>query len=169
MISPPCELARAPRRAWQLGLGVLVLAILAAAATLAAPVANVDAGTPGKDAEVTAPPPHRVVAYYFFMNQRCASCRKIEAWSREAIETAFAQELKDGYLVWRPVNVEEKGNEHFVKDYQLYTKSLILVDEHDGRQVRWANLARVWELLPKKDAFLDYVRGEVRGYLSETS
>ncbi len=34
--------------------------------------------------------PHRVIAYYFHTTYRCASCRAIEAYSREAIESAFA-------------------------------------------------------------------------------
>jgi hypothetical protein len=109
---------------------------------------------------------HRVVAYYFHTTSRCASCRAIEAYSREAIESAFAAELKDGRLVWLPVNVEVKGNEHFVKDYQLYTKSLILVNEVRGKPAQWKNLERVWQLLQDKDKFLRYVQDEARAYLS---
>jgi hypothetical protein len=162
--------ARPDDRSARGGLASWALAaVLLASAAGAAPPPGADSRDAAGAADSAAAPAHRVVAYYFFMNQRCASCRKIEAWSREAIESAFSEELKDGRLVWRAVNVEAKGNAHFVKDYHLYTKSLILVDEHEGEQVRWSNLARVWELLPKKDAFFAYVQGEVRGYLSETS
>jgi hypothetical protein len=70
--------------------------------------------------------------------------------------------------VWRVVNVEEKGNEHFVQDYQLFTKSLVVVEEVKDRQVRWKNLPKVWQLLPHKDKFYAYVQNEVRSYLTET-
>jgi len=39
-------------------------------------------------------PSHKVVAYYFHTNTRCDTCRKIEAYSHEAIEEGFKTELK---------------------------------------------------------------------------
>ena len=108
---------------------------------------------------------HKVIAYYFYGNVRCPSCKKIEAYSQEAIQGGFAAPLKDGRLEWRPINVEEPGNEHFLKDFQIYTKSLVIVDTIDGKQKQWKNLARVWELLYDKDGFIKYVRGEINAYL----
>lgn len=113
--------------------------------------------------------PHRVIAYYFHTTFRCASCRSIEAYSREAIESRFAEPIKDGRLVWRVVNVEVRGNEHFMKDYGLYTKSLVLVNEVKGKRSQWKNLPRVWELLPDKPKFVKYVQDELATYLAETS
>lgn len=113
--------------------------------------------------------PHRVIAYYFHTTQRCASCRAIEAWSREAVEAAFAKELADGRLVWRTVNLDIKGNEHFVEDYKLYTKSLILVNEVRGKPAEWKNLEKVWQLLQNRKKFHRYVREETRAYLSGRS
>jgi hypothetical protein len=113
--------------------------------------------------------PHRVIAYYFHTTYRCASCRAIEAYSHEAIEAAFADEIKDGRILWKVVNVEVKGNEHFVKDYSLYTKSLVLVNEVRGKPAEWKNLEKVWQLLQDKDKFLRYVEDETRAYLTERS
>jgi hypothetical protein len=112
---------------------------------------------------------HRVIAYYFHTTYRCASCRAIEAYSREAIETAFADEIKDGRILWKVVNIEVKGNEHFVKDYGLYTKSLVLVNEVRGKPAQWKNLEKVWQLLQDKPRFLRYVQDETRSYLAERS
>jgi len=113
-----------------------------------------------------APRPHRVIAYYFHTNTRCVTCRKLEAYSKEALDAAFAEELADGRLVWRVVNTDQPENKHFVKDYRLFTKSVVLVEERDGREVRWTNLARIWQLVGRKDAFLWYVQGEARTYLA---
>jgi hypothetical protein len=113
--------------------------------------------------------PRRVIAYYFHTTYRCASCRAIEAYSREAIETAFAGQLKDGRLVWKVVNVEVKGNEHFVKDYGLYTKSLVLVNEARGKPAEWKNLEKVWQLIQDKPRFMRYVQDETRAYLTARS
>ena len=54
-----------------------------------------------------------VVAYYFYGNYRCASCRAIEAYTEEALEQYFSDEIASGRLAFRPVNIEEKGNEHY--------------------------------------------------------
>lgn len=109
---------------------------------------------------------HRVIAYYLHTSYRCASCRKLEAFATEAIQQGFADELKDGRLVFQIVNVEEKGNEHFVQDYKIFTKSVVLVDERSGRQVTWKNLQKVWELLGNKEQFLRYLREETSAYLA---
>jgi|GEM_PF-603039 len=113
---------------------------------------------------------HKVIAYYFHGKFRCPSCKKIEAYAREAIEGqgGFADLIKSGDLEWRVVNVEEPGNEHFIKDFQLYTKSLIIVDIRDGEQKQWKNLAKVWELLYDKEAFVNYVRDEIKAYLGRS-
>ena len=150
--------------------GVTALAIALVTVGIAAAAAPVIAKNEAGSEQPTLVTPsvlsHRVIAYYFHTTYRCASCRSIEAYSREAIESAFADELKDGRLVWKVVNVEVKGNEHFVKDYQLFTKSVVLVDEVKGKQARWKNLDKVWELLGDKEEFQSYVTAETRAYLA---
>ncbi len=108
---------------------------------------------------------HKIVAYYFHGNVRCVSCKKIEAYTDEAIHGAFASELDGGSLEWRVVNIDEPENKHFIEDYQLYTKSVILSDMADGKEVRWKNLDKVWKLLGDKDEFIAYIDNEVKGYL----
>ena len=118
--------------------------------------------------EVTAQAPsHKVVAYYFHTNTRCDTCRKIEADSKEAIQEGFKTELRNGTLEMRIVNYEDAENRHYIKDYKLVSKSLILVNVVDGKQTEWTNLKLVWELVKNKQAFLNYVRGEVKNYLAK--
>ena len=110
---------------------------------------------------------YKVVAYYFHTNTRCSTCRKIEAYSIEAIEEGFPNELKNGKLEMRIVNYESPENRHFIRDYNLTTKSLILANHVNGEQTKWTNLKLVWQLTKNKDSFLNYVRGEVQDYLSQ--
>lgn len=109
---------------------------------------------------------HKVIAYYFHTNTRCSTCIKIEQYSHEAIEQGFADQLKNGTLEMRVVNYEQPENRHFMQDYKLVSKSLVLVNMVNGKQTKWTNLKLVWQLTGRKDAFLNYVRKEVRGYLS---
>lgn len=138
--------------------------LLAAALVLLA----AGAAIPPADGKPPAATP-RVTAYYFHTTQRCASCKKLEAWSHEAIDSAFGGPLRDGRLVWKVVNVESKGNEHFVEDYGLYTKSLVLVREASGKPTRWKNLEKIWPLLQDKKAFYEYVQDETRTMLKPGS
>jgi len=108
-----------------------------------------------------------VVAYYFHGNFRCRTCRTIEAYSEEAIRSEFANELGSGRLAWRVVNVEEPENEHFVKDFELVTKSLVLTEYEDGEVIRWENLKQVWQLVRDKEQFFDYVHSSTRKFLQE--
>ena len=108
-----------------------------------------------------------VAAYYFHGNYRCSNCYRIEQYSKEAIEQYFKNELDSGKLVFKIINIEEKGNEHFIKDYQLYTKSLIVSLVKNGKEVEFDNLVKVWEFLGNKQKFYDYVKGEVALYLKE--
>jgi hypothetical protein len=96
--------------------------------------------------------------------KRCSTCMKIEQYSREAIQQGFPEELKNGKLEMRIINYENPENRHFMKDYKLVSKSLVLVNFVNGKQTKWTNLRLVWQLTGRKDAFLNYVRKEVRGY-----
>ncbi len=109
----------------------------------------------------------RVVAYYFHTTQRCVTCRMIETFAHEAIETGFADDLEDGRLVWLPVNVQEPDNEQFIQDYQLTSKAVVLVEMAGEEQTRWKNLDQVWFLVRDKKAFQAYIQKETRDFLGE--
>ena len=113
----------------------------------------------------SAEPKRQVIVYYFYTNARCPSCLDMERWTGETLKSEFPDSLDSGALVWNPVNLNGKGNYRFVKDYKLYTKSVILSEKMDGREVLWKNLDKVWTLLNDRDAFHQYVRGEVAAYL----
>ena len=109
----------------------------------------------------------RVVAYYFHGSFRCPTCRKLEQYSKEAIETNFQDAIRSGKLEYKVVNVEDKGNEHYTQDYQLYTKSLILSLVKDGKVTNWVNLDKIWEYVGNKEKFIDYVKKKISDFLKE--
>ena len=114
-----------------------------------------------------APPEssQKVVVYYFHNNFRCARCRKFETYSGEALEAAFFEALNNGRLERKVVNTDEPGNKHFVKDYQLFSKSIVIVKIRDGKQTEWKNLDKIWELVGNKAVFVKYIQDEVNAYL----
>ena len=108
-----------------------------------------------------------VVAYYFHGTMRCPTCHKLEQYSKEAIEANFKGALASGKLEFKVVNIEDKGNEHYGNDYQLYTKSLILSLVKDGKETKWKNLDKIWEYVGNKQRFVDYVKSGVAELLKE--
>jgi len=110
----------------------------------------------------------KVIAYYFHGTFRCSTCRTIEEYSHDAVQTYFAKELGNGKLEFRPVNVEEPGNKHFIRDYQLVTRSLVLSLVSDGKETKSKNLPDVWKLARDKDKFFQYVKDEIEKFLKET-
>ena len=107
----------------------------------------------------------RVVAYYFHVRVRCASCMKIESLSGKVLRDRFPEDLRTGRLAFREVNVDDPANRHFIDDYGLSSQSLVIVEYRDGRQVRWKNLEKVWTLLGAEKEFIPYVQEGVSSYL----
>jgi len=114
-----------------------------------------------------SPRPDRVIVYYFHTTYRCPTCHKIEQYTKEAMESGFSQALRDGRVEFHVLNIDEPANSHFIQDYKLYTKSVVVVSIKDGKQVRWGNLAKIWELVGNQQLFIKYIQDEVNGYLQE--
>lgn len=108
----------------------------------------------------------RVVVYYFHGDTRCNTCRTIESYTKEAINTDYSKELESGRLEWRVVNVEDAGNEHFIDDYELSTRTVVLSELSNGQEVRWTKLERVWQLVRNKEEFVAYINENTGKYLA---
>lgn len=122
-------------------------------------------GTADSSAATLDTSAHKYIAYYFHGTRRCPSCIKIEAYTKEAVDSGFVKSLQSGLLEWRVVNTDESENEHFLKEYQLFTKSVVLVDLRGGKQVKWTNLAKVWDFLGDKPAFVKYIQDELTAFM----
>lgn len=106
-----------------------------------------------------------VVAYYFHTTGRCATCVKIEELAKDVVERDFRDQVQSGRLAFRSVDVQFPENRHLIRQYQLVTKSVVLVEERDGKPVRWRNLDKVWQLVWSQQRYRDYIRTEVAGFL----
>lgn len=82
--------------------------------------------------------------------------------------SGFPDALKTNRLAWLSVDVEKSENDHFIDDYQLKDKSVVVAEFKGGKRVRYKVLDETWSLLDEKGAFLKYIRSEVREYLLGT-
>ncbi len=112
---------------------------------------------------------NQVIVYYFYGDFRCASCHKIEQYTKEAVEEFFKDALNSGELIFKQVNMDNSENRHFIDDYKLYTKSVILSLVKDGKEIKYKNLPKVWNYLGNRDQFYEYIKSEVTKYLEEAA
>ena len=107
------------------------------------------------------------VVYYFYTNTRCSSCKKIEAYTREAVEKDFVTDYKGWKVVFKGVNVEDEPNAHFKQDYWLNSKSVVVQKFAGSKPLKWAKLEKVWQLLGDKPAFMNYITDEIKTLADE--
>ena len=105
--------------------------------------------------------------YYFRSNFRCSNCHKIEKYTKEAMEKYFQDKLKSGEIVYKVVNIDEEENAHFVDDYGLYTKSVVLSKLKDGKEIEYKNLQKIWGYIKDNEKFHSYIKEEVLDFLKE--
>lgn len=146
-----------------LAAAICTYSVVLSRAATSAPAATDTAGP--APAGSAGPGENKIVAYYFHVTVRCNTCHTIERYSKESLDEYFSGELASGKIEWRPVNVQLSENRHFVKDYKLFTRSLVLVLVQDGRQRTYKVLERTWDLVGQEKFFKQYVKKEVEKYL----
>ena len=112
-----------------------------------------------------AEPNQQLIVYYFHGNMRCLTCHKLEDYAREALETFFAEQIDNKKIQWKVLNVEVPENEHFIRDYQLVTKAVVLSDVVNGQEVAWQNLDQIWQKVGDKNSYLEYIQDSIIKFL----
>lgn len=142
--------------------------LLTAAAVFWAPCAVSAAGPePAKASQAAAEPASQVIVTYFHTTFRCPTCLQIETYTRETVEKNFAQDFASKRILFRAIDVQEAQNRHFIQDYSLYSKSVILSLIQNGREIRWKNLPEIWKYAHSRDRFERYIQSEIEAFLKE--
>ena len=110
-------------------------------------------------------PDDGVVVTYFTTDVRCPGCRKIETLSEESVTTRFPGEFESGRVVFRVVNTDRPENKHFLDDYKLVSKTVIVSRHQGGKEQDWVNLQDVWLKLDDPAAFGSYIGDAVKRFL----
>lgn len=121
-------------------------------------------GTRGEPAATAVTMQSGVEAVYYEYGVRCPTCIRMETWTKEAIEKNFSIQLKEGKLAFHTIPADKES----VGKYELTTKSLLLKTWEDGKETRWVNLDRIWDLSGNEQEFRAYVVQSVRKALDET-
>lgn len=108
-----------------------------------------------------------VEVVYFHRTQRCYSCRYAGDTTEYAVETYFAQELADGKLVFKTLNLQDPANAAIVEKYGAYTSSLFINEIKDGTDHIQA-VTDIWFLIGKDEEFVNLIRSEIESALGNS-
>ena len=108
---------------------------------------------------------NKVIVYYFYWNPRCMTCTKIEKQVEEALNKNYKKQMQQGIIEFRSIDTQKNENKHFEKDYNLYTKSVVLSKVVAGKEVKNITLLKVWELVHNKDSYYRYIKTNVDDFL----
>lgn len=78
----------------------------------------------------------RVEVIYFHGKQRCATCMAIEKNAKVVVSTLFANELKNGTLVFKTVDISTPEGEKIADKYEVTWSSLFVNKWKDGKESR---------------------------------
>lgn len=115
--------------------------------------------------ETQPPPPvasidqeHQVVVTYFTSDKRCTTCKTIEKQTNDTVHNEFHDALIDGSLKFQTINFDRPENQHFIDQYQLAFKTVVISSYDNGAESKWKKFDKVWELVDTPVEFTGYLK-----------
>ena len=96
----------------------------------------VSCGSGDNTATAKSPEKDRVEVIYFHGKQRCATCMAIEKNTKEVVNTLFANELKNGTVVFKTVDISTPEGEKIADKYEVTWSSLFVNKWKGGKETR---------------------------------
>jgi hypothetical protein len=74
----------------------------------------------------------RFTAIYFHAKHRCPTCETIEAYAHDALSS----EIEQGNIAWKVADYTAEENKPIVKQCEVFTSTVVLLDVQDGKVSR---------------------------------
>ena len=65
--------------------------------------------------------------YYFHFTRRCATCQAVETESKKAIAALYPAQSKKGLIIFKSVNLDDKGTETLAKKCNAEGQALLVI------------------------------------------
>ena len=95
-----------------------------------------------------------VELYYFHPASQCYSCQVLGDIAEETVSDLYATELRDGSLVFRHVNAQQRENVDLVTRFGV-TSSSLMIGYMDETGFHADNLVGLWYKIGDEQAFRD--------------
>lgn len=90
-------------------LPIIIITVVIGAATAA--LFAFRSGAPEADEKVAFTSGEKVEVLYFHLTRRCVTCQAVETVASDAVHELYADEMKEGKVVFRSLNIEDKATE----------------------------------------------------------
>lgn len=77
-----------------------------------------------------------VEVLYFHGKQRCVTCNAIEKLTKEVVEKDFAEQLKNGKVVFKVIDISTNEGEKIADKYEVTWSSLYINKWKDGKETK---------------------------------
>ena len=105
-----------------------------------------------------------VEVVYFHRTQRCYSCQYAGDTTEYTVGTYFANELANGKLVFKMVDVQDKANASIAERYGAYGSSLFINEIVDGID-HIEPVTDIWYHLGDDEKFIQVVKDAIESHL----
>jgi len=111
------------------------------------------------------PESNKLMVYYFHGNKRCHTCSNMENYTAGVIKNSFQKLKKEGKIKFQPINLDLKENEHFITDYQLIDRIVVLSLIENGQEIQFKKLDQVWDRIYDSLDFCSYIENEIKSFI----
>ncbi|MFH1523055.1 MAG: nitrophenyl compound nitroreductase subunit ArsF family protein [Patescibacteria group bacterium] len=106
----------------------------------------------------------KLEVYYFHRTARCYSCKTIGQYVRETMEEKYSQQIKNGTIDFRELNVEFPENKEIAQEYEASGSSLF-INKIINKEDNIEQDSNVWRLLNNEAKFKSYLENKIDTYL----
>lgn len=95
------------------------------------------------------------------------SGKRWESLVREAVEHDFAMEFKNGSVMVKVIDTDSAEKDRLMQEFKPVPPAVVLAVSINGKTTDWINLDQVRELGSNKNAFLNYIRDNIRDFIGK--
>ncbi|MBU4241123.1 MAG: hypothetical protein KKE79_04985 [Actinobacteria bacterium] len=106
----------------------------------------------------------KVELVHFHPRFRCVSCNNIEKYAREVAGNDFKEQMEDGKLEYRSLEIEDENNRELVDELDVGGSSLYLIISGDGKRTH-REIKDVWLYWDKPDEAKQIIKEDLSKYL----
>ena len=110
----------------------------------------------------------QVVVTFFREEEPCDTTKRVEQMCRNAVAAGFGSELNSGEVVYRVICAMLPENDHYLDDYEIGEKALIVARQENGKECEFVACHDIWILFEEETSEFDaYVQQQIRDYLAK--